>query len=159
EGWTRFQAKDYRGSVQSYERALGANPGDDVAMYLLALASLRAGDRAAAMKWLERLADANSDLVPRDQHFRDLTSRPGFAPMVARIKANAARHRRSAEAFRVREKGLLVEGIAYDPVSATFYLGSTTRRKIIEVPRGASPRDFVAPRREVDAIGGLRVDV
>jgi sugar lactone lactonase YvrE len=156
EGWSRMRAKDYRASVQRFERALAANPGDDVVTYLLALASLRAGDTDAAMKWLERLADAKSDLVPREEQFHDLAQNPRFPPIVARVKANA--HHTSAEAFRVPEKGLLPEGIAYDPVDGAFYLGSTTRRKIVKVPRGGPPVDFAGPRPEIDSIGGLRVD-
>jgi hypothetical protein len=158
DGWARFRKKDYAGAARHYERALAANPGDDVAMYVLARAYLEAHDPASAMKWLQRLADAGSDLVPRDADFHDLAQNPRFPQIQKRTRANATQHRRSVEAFRVPEKGLLVEGIAYDPVDAAFYLGSTTRRKIVKVQRGAGPVDFVAPRPELDSLGGLRVD-
>jgi len=158
DGWARFLGHDYAGSARSYERAFGANSGDDVSLYLTALASLRAGDTPAAMTWLTRLADLGSDLVPTDAQFHDLAPNPEFRTLTARIAANSAHHRRSAESFRTAEKGLMVEGIAYDPVEGAFYLGSVRRRKIVKVPRGRPPADFVTPRAGLDAVGGIRVD-
>jgi hypothetical protein len=159
DGWERFLRHDYPGAARSYERALSANPGDDVVLYLLALASLRAGDSTAAMDRLARLAELGSDLVPREDHFHDLAARPAFRAVVLRTSASAARHRRSSEAFRVPEKGLLAEGIAFDPVEPAFYIGSVRRRKIVKLVAGQAPVDFVSSHLEVDAVGGLRIDV
>jgi sugar lactone lactonase YvrE len=168
DAFARLRAKDPAGAVKGYERALALNPGDDVVTYLLALASFRARDDAAALAWLGRLADAGSNLVPQGDQFKELAQRPAYAAVADRIRANAARGPHgAAEAFRVPEKGLLCEGIAYDPVGRAFYLGSTTRRKIVRVVPGASGdggasstavSDFAAPRQAIDSIGGLRVD-
>jgi hypothetical protein len=162
EGTTRYHAHDYPGAVDAYARALALNPGEDVMTYRLARASLRAQDRDAAMKWLERLAETDSDLVPRPEDFaglaEDVKYGDVYRAIVERTKASAARHQPSVEAFRIPEKGLLAEGIAYDPIDRAFYLGSTTRRKIVRVVGGQPPFDFVAPTPEIDAIGGVRVD-
>lgn len=158
EAYASFRAGDHRAAAQRYERALAYNPGDDEVMYLIALSSLRAGDPAAALRWLARLADAGSDLVPTRDQFAELTSDATFQEHARRLAANAARYRRGVEAFRIPEKGLLPEGIAYDPAEAAFYVGSTRRRKIVKVTPGRPAVDFAGPRPEIDAIGGLRVD-
>jgi sugar lactone lactonase YvrE len=156
------RARDHRGAALAWERALALDPGDDVMVYRVALATLRAGDPAGAMKWLTRLADAGSDLVPWAVDFKDLSESPAYGAayraVLERARASAARHRRGTEAFRVGEKGLLPEGIAYDPVERAFYLGSTTRRKIVKIVEGRPPTDLLSPRPDVESIGGLRVD-
>src|SRR5262245_41647788 len=48
----RDRDRDYRAAVQSYARALAANPGDEQVLYLLARAASRAGDTASAQAWL-----------------------------------------------------------------------------------------------------------
>ena len=53
-----------------------------------------------------------------------------------RIAAQSVRHRHGVEAFRIPEPGLLVEGIAYDPVEHAFYTGSGSRRKIVKIVEG-----------------------
>jgi sugar lactone lactonase YvrE len=157
------RAHDHRAAARAYERALAHNPGDDALVYLIARSSQRAGDPEGALRWLTHLADAGSDLVPTRADFHDLAESPAhgaaYRAVVQRTKASAARHRRGVAAFQVLEKGLLPEGIAYDPVERAFYMGSTTRRKIVKIVEGRPVVDFVAPRPDLDSVGGLRVDV
>lgn len=155
---SRYDAHDDRGAIASYHRVLAVNPGDDQALYFSAVAALRAGDPAAALRRLQELAETGSDLVPTADDFPALAKEPAFAAIAGRIAASAARHRQAREAFRIAELGLLAEGIAYDPVDRAFYVGSATRRKIVKIVEGGAAVDFVPPRPEIDAIGGLRVD-
>ncbi len=64
-------------------------------------------------------------------------------------------------AFTLSERDLVPEGIAYDPRSRTFFVGSTNKRKIVRVERaGAGPiSDFVPQGRDgLWGVVGLRVD-
>lgn len=158
EGRMRFRDRDYRSAVTAYARALSANPGDLQILYALALASERGGDPAGAVAWLGRLADAGGDLVPFPDDFPALAGDAAYRAIEQRIAAAAARHRRAVEAFRIPEPGLLVEGIAYDPVEPAFYAGSGKRRKLIKIRPGQPAQDFTQPRPDIDAIGGVRVD-
>jgi hypothetical protein len=154
----KYRERNYRGAVQSYAKALAANPGDEQVLYFLARAALRAGDPATALSWLRRLAEVRSDLVPTPEDFPELVDSPEFRSVSQDIAAQAARRRHAVEAFRVAEPGLLAEGIAYDPVGHAFYMGSGKRRKVIKIIEGKPPEDFTTPRAEIDSIGGLRVD-
>jgi len=158
DGRQRFRDHDFRGAVASYERALAARPADPELLYELARASLRGGDRDAALRWLGQLADSGSDVVPFPDDFPGLTGDSAYRAIEQRTAAAAARHRHAVEAFRIPEPGLLVEGIAYDPVGHAFYAGSGKRRKLIKIPEGQPAEDFTTPRPEIDSIGGVRVD-
>jgi WD40 repeat protein len=46
-------------------------------------------------------------------------------------------------AFTVKEKGLIPEGIAYDPVAKDFYLSSIHKRKVVRVSPKGEVTDFV----------------
>lgn len=157
---TRARAKDYAGAIASYQRALESNPGDAQVLYFLAVTAMKAGDSSGALAWLDKLVSAESDIVPAPDDFAALDTDPLFRTATARLAANAARHRRATEAFRIDEPGLLAEGIAYDPVGKAFYVGSATRRKITKLvagPRGMTATPFGGPPA-LQAIGGLRVD-
>ena len=60
---------------------------------------------------------------------------PSFVPSlllsIAAFGQAAAADHRSELAFRIPERDLFPEGIAYDPVSDTFFLGSVRKRKNI----------------------------
>ena len=152
------RARDDHGAAEAYLRVLSANPDDAQALYLLAVSALRAGDRGAAIGAVSRLAEVQSDLVPTADDFGALVGDPPFDAAVAQITARAAGYRTSSEALRIAERGLLAEGIAYDPVGQAFYVGSAARRKIVKLTTGGEAVDFTSPGAELDAIGGLRVD-
>lgn len=68
-------------------------------------------------------------------------------------------HPQSQVAFRIEDRELIPEGIAYDPVGRTFYLGSTFRRKIISLDSAGNARDFTAEAQDgIRGVLGLRVD-
>ena len=56
----------------------------------------------------------------------------------------------------IPERDLVPEGIAYDPVTRRFFVGSTWRRKIVAVDRDGKARDFFAG--ETWGLVGMRVD-
>ena len=45
-------------------------------------------------------------------------------------------------AFRIADPELIPEGIAYDPATKTFFVGSTYKRKIVAVDAAGKTRDF-----------------
>jgi sugar lactone lactonase YvrE len=155
---TRFVAQDYRGAVEAFQRALAANPGDEQIQLWLARAALRAGDTARALAGLQQLADTGSSVVPLADYFTELREQPAYRAIIERLTAQASRQRRAVEAFRLPEPGLLAEGLAYDPVGRAFYAGSGARRKLVRIVEGHPPEDFLGPRPDFDAPGGLRVD-
>lgn len=63
-------------------------------------------------------------------------------------------------AFTLKEKDLLPENVAYDPVNREFYVGSTRKGKIVKVDRNKKETDFTTARQEgMWQIIGMKVDV
>lgn len=61
--------------------------------------------------------------------------------------------------FRIPEPGLIPEGIAYDPASGDFFLGSIREGRIISIAPDGSYRDFVTSRRDgLMSVLGMKVD-
>jgi sugar lactone lactonase YvrE len=62
-------------------------------------------------------------------------------------------------AFRIPDREFVPEGIAHDPRTKTFYVGSTYLRKIVSVDARGVVRDFTAEAQEgLRGVLGLRVD-
>jgi sugar lactone lactonase YvrE len=67
---------------------------------------------------------------------------------------------RSRVAFKIEERELIPEGIAYDPRARIFYVGSTYKRKIVSVDEKGVARDFTGEAQDglLGALG-MKVDV
>ncbi len=71
--------------------------------------------------------------------------------------ASAQEHSRVA--FRIEDRELIPEGIAYDPRARTFYVGSTYLRKIVSVDGKGVVRDFTGEAQEgLLGVVGMKVD-
>jgi hypothetical protein len=65
----------------------------------------------------------------------------------------------SRVAFVLGERDLIPEGIAHDPVTGRFYLGSFRKSKIVEIDPDGAVRDLVPPHESgLQSVLGLRVD-
>lgn len=60
-----------------------------------------------------------------------------------------------SEAFRINDQRLIPEGIAYDPVGQSFYVGSISRRKIVRIDEKGRASDFAV---SLNQIFGMKVD-
>lgn len=63
-------------------------------------------------------------------------------------------------AFTIKEKDFIPEGIAYNPLDGSFYVGSIHKNKIVKITATGEVSDFV--RSHQDSIGqvlGLHIDV
>ena len=66
---------------------------------------------------------------------------------------------RGQVAFTIPEPDLVPEGIAHDPVTGTFFVSSTYRRKIVAVTRDGAVRDFTAEAQDgLLGVVGMHVD-
>jgi DNA-binding beta-propeller fold protein YncE len=62
-------------------------------------------------------------------------------------------------AFRLAEVDLVPEGLAYDPVTKAFFVGSTYKRKIVRLDAAGRVSDFTSEGQDgLRAVLGLRVD-
>jgi len=139
----------------------GLRPNHPRVVYMLAGAYALTGDGAAAVATLERLAGLGLVAEPEeDADFDTIRDSEAFAAVLDKFAANARPVGRSGRAFTVPgQNDFIPEGVAYDPVSGNYYVGSVYRRAIVEV-RPEEARAFGAWERGdgLWSVFALRVD-
>ncbi len=94
-----------------------------------------------------------------DPAFTNLRKKKEFDEINKTLKKAEKPIHKSQIAFIIREKGLVPEGIAYDPVEKTFYFGSETKFKIIKVDHLGNSTVFVKEKQdELNIVLGIHVD-
>ena len=123
-------------------------------LYNLACGQALTGQTAAAEKTLLQLAAlcASSDL-DADTDFDAIRQSAGYRAASAKMKAlrSDAVSSGAVVAFTIPEKGLVPEGVAYDPKTRSFFLSSIRKREVYRIDASGKATVFVAPRQ-----GGLR---
>jgi len=154
------EKKDYRLAAGHFSRALAGAPTHPGLMAELARAEALSGDRRTGLVRLAQALGLGSGL--------DVVEDPAMAPLLggddaAGVRKAAASLRtpvsNSAEAFRLAQRDLIPEGLAYDPAGKAFYLGSIHRRKIVRIDTAGRTTDFVPEARDgLLAVLGMKVD-
>jgi hypothetical protein len=140
------------------DEALRARPEDGVPLYQRAALSIEVGASADALPFLVRLDAIGWDIPLQPDLFAPLAEDARFRELAARFEARAQRVHRSTVAFSVAEPDLIPEGIAVDPRTRTFYLGSIRKRKVLAIDARGAVSTFVAPGQG-GLLGALGVKV
>ncbi|MFY9552867.1 MAG: alpha/beta fold hydrolase [Thermoanaerobaculia bacterium] len=159
EAYGRGDRETFR---KNSEELVRRRPGDVWLLYNLACGQALTGQGEAAQRTLAEFAarrawtdlDADDDLATIRQSEGYRRAAATLAALKGeRISSGAAR------AFTIHEKGLVPEGVAYDPKTKAFFVSSIRRRKILRVGPDAEVSEFVSPARDgLRSAAGLRVD-
>ncbi len=162
EGRAAYQRGDKAAFLSIYEELARRRPGDIFTLYSLACARAVNGRADSAVRTLEEIlvhrVASNLDL---DGDFAAIRQTEGYKRVLAGM--NALRKERvasgAARAFTIPEKGFIAEGVAYDPVTRSFFVGSIRHRKIVRIDAAGKVSDFVPAARDglLSALG-MRVD-
>ena len=143
----------YRAFAQEYPFAPGGAVG-------LGRSLARLGRTAEALEWLGKAATqgVGTDPAALASAFGSASDAPEVRALLSRFRGNLTPVVRSTLAFRLAEKDLMPESVAYDPTDDTYYVGSLYRRKIVAVRNGVA-RDFVAAKRDgLTSVLGMKID-
>jgi sugar lactone lactonase YvrE len=137
-----------------YEDLAKRRPGDAYLLYDLACGQAINGQADAAGKTLLQLAAlrAVSD-IDADTDFDSIRQSAAYRAAAAKMKSVRGDEvtAGTSVAFTIPEKGLVPEGVAYDPKTKSFFVSSIRKREIFRVDAAGKASVFVAPRG-----GGLR---
>jgi len=134
--------------VRGYQPAMIFN-------YAGALALNGRGDEAIVQ--LKRLVDRQIALDLSDTDLDSLRKRDDFRAIEREMAALSTRQVSSSKvAFRIDEKGIIPEAIAYDSKTKAFFVSSVRKRKIVRIDSRGVARDFVT--KQIQAPGGMAVD-
>lgn len=134
-------------------------PNDGVLVYYEAAFQSQVGERGRALELLRSLKGRNLGLIPtRDLGFDAIWDDKEFQIIRKELADEDAKTPAAPVAFRLKDPKLIPEGIAYDPTSKQFFLGSIAQHKIIVADAKGKAHDFSAPGDKLDAVLGLAVD-
>ncbi|MEW6126604.1 MAG: hypothetical protein AB1757_06150 [Acidobacteriota bacterium] len=154
-----YKAKNYAAFAENLEKALQFTPDHPTLLYNLAIAYALLNRPQAALQTLATVADMGL-IYPAEKNadFDALKNSEAFQAIIKRFAGNRAPLVKSEWAFGVEEKGLIPEGLAYDPTSQTFYLSSIHQRKIFAINRQGEARVFAEESQGLWAVAGMKVD-
>lgn len=154
-----YKDKNYPLLIQNMKQALALRPNYGLYTYYIAIGYALDGNREEAIGWLNRLAEMGLVYnVAANEDFKSLRETNEFKAVLDKFRRNAQPSGNSVTAFTFAEKGLVPEGLAYDPVEGTFYIGSVYKRKIVKVNAAGEAKDFSAPADGLWSVMGMRVD-
>ncbi|HEX5719195.1 MAG TPA: SMP-30/gluconolactonase/LRE family protein [Thermoanaerobaculia bacterium] len=147
--------------IQRLEEMLQTAPDHGGLWLAMATAQAKAGNKVEAFQWLEKAVDRGLDFdLPDEPALAQLREMPGAKELLARAAVSNRRVvNRGRVAFRIPEKDLIPEGIAHDPETGAFYVGSLYKRKIVRIDKAGKASDFTASGQDgIWDVLGLKVD-
>ncbi len=152
-------AKDYAALGRAAEGAWSLAPVHPAMLFALARALVLAGQPERAMTTLARLAALGDGRdIEADTLIQRLAGRPGYGALVASLAANRRPVIGSAAAFVVPDTNFLPEGLAYDSLDGSFYIGSLATHSVARRGRDGSWERVAGPGDGLLRVVGLKVD-
>jgi sugar lactone lactonase YvrE len=154
-----YEEKNYAAYLENMLQAVRLRPDQPRLLYNLASAYALNGNKDESLRQLLRVAEMGMVYQPeRDDDFKAIKETAEFNAILKRFEANKAPVGRSIAAFTIHEKGLITEGLAYDPVERAFYVSSVRARKILKVDRDGKATAFATEGDGLWSAMGMKVD-
>jgi sugar lactone lactonase YvrE len=160
EGRAAFDKADYPTAQARFAAADALVPNYPPLILRQAQVAARAGDVTAAIAAFDRYA--RTGLVTRawaDPLYAKVVADPRFAPVKARLEANAAPVGRVETVFTLAETPFLAESVAWDARRGRWLVSSVRHRKVMQVDAAGRASPFVeAPEGGWGGMFGLALD-
>ena len=161
-GLEAYAGQEFGKAAVLFLRAVELNPQHPTLMYNLAKSLSRSGRVEEALIWLKKAVEAKGSATyaaPEDESFLEIKNRPAFREILRDIEELKRPVGGSKTAFKIPQRDLLPEGLAFDPTHGRLFLGSTYRRKIISIDQAGRITDFVGEKQYgLLCVLGLTVD-
>jgi sugar lactone lactonase YvrE len=154
-----YKARDYTAAIENLQKAAELIPDHPTITYNLACVYSLAGKKQEALSALSSVADMGVIIqAEKDNDLALIKDTPEFKLILARFEKSKAPIIHSSPGFTVHEKGLITEGLAYDPVEETFYVSSVHKRKILAVLKNGAVTTFASETDGLFSVLGMTVD-
>ena len=149
----------YRPIIRQIEQALPTLADRGAGLFALARLYAQVGDTQKTLVLLRESLATNEGFDPGgSEMLAPLRSSPEFKKLAAEAQKGRPAVRHAKVAFTVPDVDLFPEGLAYDPRTHVFYMGSMYRRKIIRITENGEISDFLKSDLHLQPIGGVHVD-
>jgi tetratricopeptide (TPR) repeat protein len=160
QGVASYKSGKLEEAEEAFRHARDLSPHHLGALYNHACVLAMLGNRDTAMEMLSRVVAMGLDPGIRDDHdlesLRDLKE---FEDLLSELRSRQIPVNSSTLAFSLTERDFIPEGIAYDPTSNAFFVGSVRKRKIVRVSSRGESQEFARDsRKALWSCMGLAVD-
>ncbi len=161
EAMAAYKAKDFPQFYDKIKEANKLNPYHQGVLYQLGIAAALTGKKTEAIQNLKHAILINADFrLTGIADFNSIKDSPEFKKLLALQKEWQSPVVHSETAFTIKDRSLHTEGIEYDAMHKTFYLGSIHKRKVVKVTADGKTSDFCLPAFEgMTSIFGIKADV
>lgn len=161
KGLDAYKAKDYKLFLECFQKLYKYRPNNRMVLYNLAGGHALNKQPKKSIFYLKKLIRVNANLqILKDSDFDILRDNPEFKAIAKKIKDLHKPLVKSKEAFRLKEKDLHIEGLAYDSKTGRFFLSSIHKRKILVREKDGTIKEFTTQGQDgLDCVLGLRADV
>ena len=130
------------------------------ALFLLAHDYARLGEQAKALDLLKQCVALDEGFDPAgEKAFASLQSDREFQKLIERVHQKTPPVHRAQIAFTIAHPDLFPEGLAVDPSTRLFYMGSEYHNKIVRISQEGEVTDFVKEGvYDLMPVGGVHVD-
>ncbi len=144
-------------SIGAIKKLIESRPLDPTLHFYLASFQSRAKERDNALASLGKVDALGEGFLPGAHFgFDDLLADPDFQKIRARLESRLPVVAAAPVAFSIADKSFGPEGIAYDPASKDFFVGSITHKRIVRINRSGKLTPFVSSG--LQQVLGLAVD-
>ena len=154
-----YKAKDYTAAIENFKKAAEIIPDHPTLHYNLACMYALVGKKEDALSHLNKIADMGLIMpIEKEADLNSIKDTEEFKSLLKRFEASRAPVIRSSPAFTVREKGLITEGLAFDPFEETFFVSSVHKRKILSLNKTGEVKTFASEQEGLFSVLGMSVD-
>lgn len=158
--FNHYKEKNYSAYLEALEKAVKLRPNHPTLTYNYAGALALTGNKKQALAELNKLADFGVVANPaKDEDFASIKETPEFEAILKKIEKNSTPIGQTDLVFKLSEKDLITEGLAYDTQEKTFYIGSVRKRKILTVDKDGKVAEFASSKQDgLWGVFGMQID-
>ena len=146
-------------TIAAIEDLLKQRPNDPTLHFYLSRFRADVGDKPGSVAALEKVGELGEGFLPtREFGFATIWDHPPFQAARSKLEAKLARLDYAPTAFQLDDRGVIPEGIAHDPHSRRFYVGSIAQKRIVQVEADGAVSEFAGPAAKLDEVLGLALD-
>jgi sugar lactone lactonase YvrE len=161
EAMAAYKVRDYPLFYERIKAASKLHPYHQGILYQLGTAAALTGKKAEAIHNLKQAVLINADFrLAGIADFNSIKDSPEFKKLLNLQKEWQSSVIHSDTAFIIKDRNLHTEGIEYDPIHKTFYLGGIHKRKVVTVTSDGKVSNFCPSAFEgMTSIFGIKADL
>jgi sugar lactone lactonase YvrE len=150
---------EQREALEAIAAALGRRPEDATLHFFRARVWALCGNAPQTVDALAAVAQYGAGFLPtKDIGFERVWDDPAFRAQMAKLEAALPRVDQAPVAFRLSDRQLIPEGIAWDATRRRLFIGSTARGEVYVVEGGKKEARFAGGFPGLGQVLGLALD-